>query len=114
MCQLSLAFIKRPKPFRLELKGRGDMQAVKSPDAQTAAMPASQFRAVVKGCFRQIGSHPQAPGKIVFHVAKYTLRLGGCYLALKDVLVDSVRPLGAMQRCEPDQGARLQSPLCLG
>ena len=89
------------------------MQAVQSADAQSSAMFSCQANASFKCIFRKIGLDPETIQKIGFHGLYDRLGFSGRHLALKNMLVNSVRPLRPMQRCKPDQWPRLQPPLRL-
>src|SRR5580765_2046513 len=110
MRQLRLAFVERPKTFGLEFKRRGDMQTVQRSHSQARAILARQFNAVFKSVVGHRRLQPESLCKVALQRAKHMPRFSHRHLAVEYVLIDGMRPFGAMQGCEPDERARAQPP----
>jgi len=100
--KLGLPLIERPKGLGLELKGRGNVQAVQRSHAEARTMPAGQFRAGIPNGFWKVDREPESASQIACQFGLCASSFERSNLLAENMLRDGVHPFGAMEGSKPD------------
>ena len=110
--QALLLLVECPEPLSTKFQGRGHVQSVESPQAQSSPVASGEAGAEREGRFGHGNLHPQPALPVLLKPLVAAIGLGSRDGFSKDVLFNGVSPLGYVERRQPD--GRMGSHSALG
>lgn len=102
--QLGLSIIERPKSFGFQFEGTGNVQTIKRADSEFRDIPAGNVRRALEGVLRYASVKPQSGNSVARQLIEDLLGTDLGYLAIENLLSDSMETLGEMKGRKPHAG----------